>query len=125
MKPWLIKLSSIVSLRSWCRANGIGCGWFSLWTFKGTLTSSRLISKALRLSEHAMLLALRSPSWRCSARLLLPAGSYAGFGGCDCILPRSELDRLVFSSRCDRPVAQVQCGTATLHVKVIITPGFS
>ena len=56
--------------------------------------------------------------------IAVPAGTYPGFGGCDCVLPRSVLDRLVFFCRCDRPVARVQCGTATLHVKVFIQ-GFS
>ena len=55
----------------------------------------------------------------------VPAGTYPGFGGCDCVLPRSVLDKLVFFCRCDRPVARVQCGTATLHVKVFIIQGFS
>ena len=57
--------------------------------------------------------------------IAVPAGTYPGFGGCDCVLPRSVLDRLVFFCRCDRPVARVQCGTATLHVKVFIIQGFS
>ena len=56
--------------------------------------------------------------------IAVPAGTYPGFGGCDCVLPRSVLDRLVFFCRCDRPVARVQCGTAPLHVKVIIIPVF-